>query len=98
MSSTAYWKDIVATYEEVQKTEFRLAKLTFSFVFPKPLPRQNTKLVSQVFNDKTVAAMTTLQQKLIINEGSVKWIKMITQWYKTMSAKSKYIASRLNDE
>ena len=95
---TAYWKDIVATYEEDQKTEFRLTKLTFSSVYPKPLQRQNTKLVSQVFNDKTVTAMTTLQQKLIISEGSIKWIKMITQWYKMTSVKSKYIASRLNDE
>ena len=42
---TAYWKDIVATYEEDQKTEFRLTKLTFSSVYPKPLQRQNTKLV-----------------------------------------------------
>ena len=94
---TAYWKDIVATYEEDQKTEFRLTKLTFSSVYPKPLQRQNTKLVSQVFNDKTVAAMTTLQQKLIISDGSIKWIQII-QWYKMMSVKSKYIASRLNDE
>ena len=42
--------------------------------------------------------MTTLQQKLIISEGSIRWIKMITQWYKMTSVKSKYIASRFNDE
>ena len=34
---TAYWKDIVATYKEDQKTEFRLTKIDFFFCVPKTL-------------------------------------------------------------
>ena len=84
----------MATYEEDVKSTFRLTKLTFSAVYPKPLQRQNSSLLCQVFNDKTVAAMRTLQQKLNISEG----IQMIIQWYNMVSVKSKYIAGRHNDE
>ena len=93
----ACWKDVVKIYEEDQKDFFRLTKLTYSSVYPKPLQRQNTQLVCQVFNSKTIAAMRTLKTKLEINEGTILWIELITQWYKIMSVKSKYQASRFND-
>ena len=89
---------MIAVYEEDQKCHFRLTKLTYSSVYPKPLQRQNVALVCQVFNDKTVAAMTSLQTKLHISEGTIKWITLITQWFKMMSVKSKYLGSRFNDE
>ena len=95
---TAFWKDVIAVYEEDQKSTFRLTKLTYSSVYPKPLQRQNVALVCQVFNDKTVAAMISLQTKLHISEGTINWITLITQWFKMMSVKSKYLGSRFNDE
>ena len=94
---TARWQDVVAVYEEDQKSPFRLTKLTVLSVFSKLLQHQNIQLVSQVFNDKTVTAMRTLQTKLNISEGTIKWIDLITQWFKMMSVKSKYLASCFND-
>ena len=90
-------KDVAALYEEDQKSPFRLTKLSYSSVFTKPLQRQNINLVCQVFNEKTVAAMRTLQPKLTINDGTIKWIELISQWFRMMSVKSKYQASRFND-
>ena len=93
----ARWKDVVALYEEDQISPFRLTKLSYSSVFTKPLQRQNINLVCQVFNEKTVAAMRTLQPKLAINDGTIKWIELISQSFRMMSVKSKYQASRFND-
>ena len=84
--------------DEDQKGPIRLTKLSFSSVFPKSLQRQNTGLVCQVFNEKTVAAMKSLKEKLDLSQGTIIWIDMICQWYKMMSVKSKFAASRRNDE
>ena len=51
------WSDIVNLYEEDKKNPIRLTKLTRTFIFPKPLQRQNVSLVHQVFNEKTCAAL-----------------------------------------
>ena len=50
----ARWEDIVKVYEEDQQDPMRLTTLTYSSVYPKPLQRQNTQLVCQVFNVKDV--------------------------------------------
>ena len=95
---TARWKDVVALYEEDQKSPFRLTKLSYSSVFTKPLQCQNINLVCQVFNEKTVPVMRTLQPKLAINDGTIKWIELlISQRFRMMSVKSKYQASHFND-
>ena len=55
MDGTEYmvcWKDVVAVYEEEQKSPFRHTMLTYSPLFPNLLQRQNVQLVCQVFNDK----------------------------------------------
>lgn len=101
MNGTEYkasWSDVVKIYEEDQKDILRLTKLTYSAVYPKPLQRQNTQLVCQVFHEKTYAAMRTLQSKLKIDEGTILWIQLVTNWYKMMSVKSKYQSSRMNDQ
>ena len=35
-------------------------------------------LVCQVFNDKTVAALKTLKDKLGINDGTIIFVKLVT--------------------
>ena len=73
---TACSRDV---YEEDQNTPFRLKKLpSHPFSPPKPLQRQNIRIVcQQVFNDKTIAATTTLRTKLNISDGTIKWIELI---------------------
>ena len=85
-------------YEEDRKTSLRLTNLTHTSVFPKPLQRQSVPLVCQVFNDKTVAALTILSSKLEINEGTIRFIRIVTNWFKMMNVKDKYSCVRLKDD
>ena len=67
-----------------------MTKITHSATYPKPLQRQNVSLVCQVSNDKTVAALKTLKNKIKMNEGTIKFVQMITNWFKMMNIKDKY--------
>ena len=93
----ACWKDIESLYNEDCQMALRLTKLNYTSVNPKPLQRQNIQLVVNVFNDKTVAGLISLQDKMNYSEGTAIFIKLITDWYKMMSVNSKYDHSRLND-
>ena len=68
-----------------------------SYLNPKPLQRQNIDLVCNIFNDKTCAALTALNVKLKVSQGTVVFVKLIHDWYKMMSIKSKYAGTRFND-
>ena len=94
---TASWADVEALYNEDRGTTLRLTKLTHTAVFPKPLQRQSVPLVCQVFHEKTVAAMISLQEKLKVNDGTIEFIRMITNWFKMLNVKDKYSAIRLRD-
>ena len=94
----ASWADVQALYEEDRLTTLRLTKLTHTSVFPKPLQRQSVPLVCQVFNDKTVAAMVSLQKKLLINDGTIEFIRMVTNWFHMMNVKDKYSGIHSRDK
>ena len=94
----AFWSDLVALYDEDKMSPLRLTKLTHTAIFPKPLQRQSVPLVSQVFNDKTVAALYSFKQKLGIRDGTIEFVSMINQWFKMMNVKDKYSAIHLRDE
>ena len=81
----AYWGDVRALYEEDRNTTLRLTKLTHTAVFPKLLQRQSVPLVCQVFNEKTVAVMVTSQTKLKINDGTIEFIRLITNWFNILN-------------
>ena len=93
----AFWGDARALYEEDRNTTLRLTKLTHTAVFPKPLQRQSVSLVCQVFNEKTVAAMITLHTKLKINDGTIEFIRFITNWFKMLDVKDKFVVIHLRD-
>ena len=94
----ACWSDIVKLYEADRVSTLRLTKLTHCSVFPKPLQRQSVPLVCQVFNDKTVSALETLKSNLSINEGTIVFIKLVTDWFKIMNVKDRYSAIAARDE
>ena len=85
----ANWTDINTLYEENKKTAQRLTNLTHTSVFPKPLQWQSVPLVCQVFNEKTVAAFKALRDKVVSQEGSIRFIKLVTDWFKMMNVKDK---------
>ena len=94
----ACWSDVISLYEEDRKSPIRLMKLTNTSVYPKPLQRQSVPLVCQVFNDKTVAAFKALKGTVDYSEGTVIFIELITNWFKTMNVKDKYTCIRYRDE
>lgn len=93
----ACWSDIVRLYNIDKQNAVRLTKLTYSSVYPKPLQRQSVQLVFQVFNEKTVAALKTFQKELNINDGTIVFISLISQWFTMMNVKDKYACVRLRD-
>lgn len=97
-SFLACWSDIRTLYEEDRKSTIRMTKLTHTSVYPKPLQRQSVPLVSQVFNDKTVAALIALKSMLKISEGTIVFVRMISNWFKMMNVKGKFSGIHLRDD
>ena len=93
----ACWRDIQALYEEDKKMPLRLTKLTHTSVFPKPLQRQSVPLVCQVFHEKTIAAFRALKSTIDYQEGIIKFITLITNWFKMMNVKDKFSTIHLRD-
>lgn len=94
----ARWKDLEALYDEDRKNSIRLTKITYTAVYPKPLQRQSVPFVCQIFNDKTVAALSTLKDKLAISEGTIIFVKLITDWFHMMNVKDRYSGMNMRDE
>ena len=94
----ARWKDLEALYDEDRENSIRLTKITYTAVYPKPLQRQSVPFVCQIFNDKTVAALSTLKDKLAISEGTIIFVKLITDWFHMMNVKDRYSGMNMRDE
>ena len=98
VSCIATWSDIIALYEEDRRSTIRMTKLPHTSVYPKPLQRLSVPLVSQVFNEKTVAALKSLKSKLKISDGTIVFVEMITNWFNMLNGKNKYSAVHLRDD
>ena len=94
----ARWKDIEALYNEDRKNNIRLTKITYTAVYPNPLQRQSVPFVCQIFNDKTVAALSALKDKLDISEGTIIFVKLITDWFHMMNVKDRYSGINMRDD
>ena len=46
--------------------------------------------VCQIFHDKTVAALSTVKDKLGISEGTIIFVKLITDWFHMTNVKDRY--------
>ena len=97
-SHIARWKDIEALYIEDRKNCIRLTKIAYTVVYPKPLQRQSVPFVCQIFNDKTVAALSTLKYMLSISEGTIVFVKLITHWFHMMNVKDRFSGINTRDE
>ena len=94
----ARWRDIEALYNEDRKNTIRLTKITYTAVYPKPLQRQSVPFVCQIFHEKTVAALSTLKNQLDISEGTMIFVKLITDWFHMMNVKDRYSGINMRDE
>ena len=65
-----------------------MTNINHTGVYPKSLQRQSVPLVCR-FNIKTVAALTTLTNKLKIVEGTIVFVQMMISWFKMMNFKDK---------
>ena len=80
------------------RQEIRLTKITYTFVYPKPLQRQSVPFVCQIYHDKTVAALSTVKDKLGLSEGTIIFAKLITDWLHMMKVKDRYSGINMRDE
>ena len=94
----ARWRDIEAVYNGNRKNSICLTKITYTGVYPKPLQGQSVSFVCQIFNDKTVAALSTLKDKLGIIEGTIIFVKLISDWFHMMNVKVRYSGINMRDE
>ena len=94
----ARWKNIEALHEEDRRNHIRLTKITYTTVYPKPLQRQSLLFVFQIFHDKTVAALSTVKDKLGLSEGTLIFVKLITDWFHMMNVKDRYSGINMRDE
>ena len=92
----AQWNDLVKLYEEDKNDPIRLTKLTYNG-YPKPLQRPSVPLVHQTFNEKTIAALSALQSKLNIQEGTIILVELISNWFKMMHVKDTFSCQKLKD-
>ena len=67
-------------------------------MYPKPLQRQNVPFVNQIFHDKTVTAYSTVKDKLGLSEGTIIFVKLITDWFHIMNVKDWYSGINMRDE
>lgn len=51
----------------------------------------------QVFNDKTVTALSALKTKLNIRDGTIVFVSIIKDWFNMMNVKNKFSAIHLRD-
>ena len=68
------------------------------WTFQYLLQRQSVPFVCQIFNDKTVAALSTLKDKLRISEGAIVFVKLITDWFHMMNVKYRFSGINTRDE
>ena len=61
------------------------------------MQRQSVPFVCNVFNDKTVAALESLKIVLDINDGTIIFVRLITDWFKIMNVKDRYLGRNLRD-
>jgi len=94
----ACWKDICGLYEIDCQTPLRMTKHTHTSVFPKVLQRQSVSLVCKVFDYKTIAAFEAVKDKLSYHPGPFKLITLITNWFKMMNVKDRYVDIRLGND
>ena len=94
----ARWKDIETLYEDDRRNHICLTEITYTAVYPKPLQRQSVPFVCQIFHDKTVAALSTVKDKLGLSEGTIIFVKLITDWFHMMNVKDRYSGINMHDE
>ena len=90
-SHIARWKDKEALYIEDRKNSIRLTKITYTAVYTKPLQRQSVPFFCQIFNDNTVSALSSLKDKLSISEGTIVFVKLMSDWFHMMNVKDRFI-------
>ena len=91
-------EDIEALYKESKRNHIRLTKITYTAMYPKPLQRQSVPFVCQIFHDKTVAALSTVKDKLGLSEGTIIFVKLIADWFHMMNVKDWYSGINMRDK
>jgi hypothetical protein len=86
-----YWKDIVDTYER-DRNIIQRTQVSYSACYPSTFDRQKVNLVTQVFSEKTAAAL-----KMDGHNSTAKVVSHLSKLWKILNVKVRFGHLRLND-
>lgn len=89
----AKWTDIIRIQQKEEKNTVRVTQLTRQSCFPSPIERQKVSLVTNIFNDKTVAELRR-------NEchDTATFVSLVLRMWKMLNCKSQTQHKNLNDQ
>ena len=94
----ARWSDLKSLFQVEKASMLKQSKLDFVAVHPKPIKRQNVKTCLRVFCDETATALQTHTGiDSMDTVGTVKFIKMLVQFWKIVNVKRPSANLRFND-
>ena len=65
---------------------------------PKALAETKRAFVCQIFHDKTVSVLSIVKDKLGLSEGTIIFVKLITDWFHMINVKDRYFGINMRDE
>lgn len=86
----AEWRDLVAIYNTEMKSLIKQTRLCHAALFPTNFEKQKVKLVTDVFNEKTIAALADKTTQIMV--------KNVTKMWHILNVKTTSAGKRLNDE
>ena len=89
---TAKWSDLISIYNEEKDNDVRITPINYATLHPSNFEKQKVKLVQNVFNEKTVAALTIKGY-----HDTATFVSHVTKLWNILNTKSAEKGFRLND-
>ena len=90
---TAKWSDIVKIYSDEKESAVKTTKLSYASVFPNSFEKQKVSLVLDVFDEKTISALT-----LKGFTDTATFVSYVTKMWHILNIRAPRHGEDLNDE
>lgn len=87
------WNDIIRLYEKEKSSSVRRTSLSHAAVYPGPVDRQKTGLMTQVFDEKTVAAL-----RMDGSTSTADFLELFVRCWKIVNIKDTSAHYKLRDQ
>ena len=84
---------MISLYKSELESDLKLTKLDYKTLHPNNFEKQKAHLVCNIFNEKTCAALIGNEGQ----EGTLKFVQLVTKMWKILNIRSPDISYRLND-